>query len=248
VIQEEGFGPPFYFERVLTMTNNIVDFTQHVQLLRANAEQPIPVEDYQLPNSDILMDPSLKLDILLRHASNRFLDGDMEAYKIHRLLDLMQFLYNGFIPTYDLTTAMVVRRLPNESPPTDYSVYSWGIALDRMINKADNTPMPFRPSYQLEAQLIEIEEGSVTKAGSIYPEDWMEFTFPEDDIITARTARHFVRRMNELIKINGGKASFLEGGWYVVEIPYGPRMAYMVALVLENPITLIPVEDRKKPE
>lgn len=229
------------------MNDNIVDFAQRVQLLREKDESPIPLEDYQLPNTDILMDPSMKLNILLQHTADRFMAGDMDAYKIHRLLSIMDHLFAGFMPAYDLKTTMVVRQLPTETAPTEFSVYSWGIGMERMMSR-DDEPMKFCPSYQMEAQLIEVEEGTVTKRGTIYPEDWMEFEFAEDDIITARTPRHFIRRMNDLVKINGGKGIVTQEGSYLVMLPYAPRLAYMVVLALENPITLIPVDQRKKPE
>ncbi|MNC15561.1 hypothetical protein D3C76_1006160 [compost metagenome] len=228
------------------MDNNIVDFTTRFQLKKELAEKPVPLEGYQLPNSEILMDPSLKLNVLLQHSADKFLDGDMDAYKIHRLLSLMAHVYAGFVPTFDLKTSMVIRKLPTEASPTDFSVYSWGIAMDRMLNRENEETPSFRPSYQLEAQLIEVDEGTVTKVGTIYPDEWMDFSFAEDDIITARTPKHFIRRMNDLVKINGGKGILTSEGGYLVALPYGGRLAYMIALVIENPIVLLP-EDQRKP-
>jgi hypothetical protein len=229
------------------MDNNIVDFTHRFQMKKDLAEKPVPLEGYQLPNSEILMDPSLKLGILLQHTADKFLDGDMDAYKIHRLLTLMNHIYDGFVPTFDLKTSMVIRKLPTEESPTDFSVYSWGIAMDRMINKDNSVAPGFRPSYQLEAQLIEVDEGTVTKVGTIYPDDWMEFEFAEDDIITQRTPKHFIRRMNDLVKTNGGKGIVTSEGSYLVALPYGGKLAYMIVLALENPIKLLPEDQRKKP-
>jgi hypothetical protein len=231
------------------MNDNIVDFTSRLQKMKIDAEKPVALQDYELPNTSILMDPALQLDILTQHAADRFLNGDMEANKIHRLLNCVKYVFEGLMPKFELKTNIITRMLPNqERTLTAYSVYCWGMSIDRMRSNAGDVVSEFRPSYQIEAQLMEFEEGTTIDRGTIYPEDWMEFTHEVDDAITKRTPRHFIKQMNSLVRINGGQGVLTDDGGYLVALPYGGQLGVMIALKLENPITLIPVEDRKKPE
>lgn len=233
----------------LTMTDNIVDFTKRLQKIKADAAKPIAIDKYQLPNSSILMDPALQLDLLVQVAADSFISGDLEANKVHRLLTLIQFLYVGFSPQFDLKTCTVTRTLPEEERDlTSYSVYNWAMPMDRMRVNEGDIENHRKFSYQIEAQLVDIgDTDTVIDKGTIYPEDWMEFDIEPDAVITKRTARRFVKQMNELVRINGGQGILTDDG-YLVFLPYGGKLAMMVVLVLENPIKLIPEDQRKKPE
>lgn len=228
--------------------DNIVDFTKHLQKMKINAEKPVALKDYELPNTAILMDPALQLDILVHHAAGRILDGDLEANKVHRLLTFMRYIFDGLMPKFDLKTNVVTRKLPGEDSLTSYSIYCWGMPMNRMRSNAGDVVNEFRPSYQLEAQLMEFEEGTTIDKGTIYPEDWMEFEFSVDDEITKRTPRHFIRQMNSLVRINGGQGVLTDDGGYLIALPYGGRLGVMIVLKIEHPIKLIPEDQRKKPE
>lgn len=228
------------------MNDNIVDFTSRLQKMKIDAEKPVALEDYELPNTSILMDPALQLDILVQHAADRFLNTDMEANKIHRLLTAVQYVFHGLMPKFELKTNIITRKLPIEKTLTAYSVYCWGMGMDRMRTDANEVATQFRPSYQIEAQLMEFEEDTVIDRGTIYPEDWMEFTFEADDVITKRTPRHFIKQMNSLVRINGGQGVLTDDGGYLIVLPYGGQLGVMIALKLEHPIVLMP-EDQRKP-
>lgn len=230
------------------MTDNIVDFTTRLQQMRIDAEKPKAIDDYQLPNTSILMDPALQLGILVQHTADRFLNGDLEANKIHRLLIFIQYIFDGLMPKFDLKTNVVVRKIPNEDSLTSYSVYCWGMPMERMRSNEGGVANEFRPSYQIEAQLMEFDEGTTIDKGTIYPEDWMEFEFSVDDEITKRTPRHFIKQMNSLVRINGGQGIVTDDGGYLIALPYGGRLGVMIVLKIEHSIKLIPKDQRKTPE
>ena len=225
------------------MENNIFDFTKHLQQLKAASEKPIPLEGYALPNTSILMDPALQLDLLVMEAAGNFINGDLEANKIHRLLTLLKYIYEGFMPKFELKSNIVTRQLPGEKSLTSYSVYAWAMMMERMRTEDPEATAPFRPSYQLELQLMEFDDDFVIDKGTIYPQEWMEFTFSDDEVITKRIPRHFIKKMNNLVRINGGQGVLTDDG-YLVVLPYGGKLGVMIALVLEHPITLLPEDQR----
>ncbi|MNC18896.1 hypothetical protein D3C76_866630 [compost metagenome] len=229
------------------MDNKIVDFTSRLQKIKQTAENPVPLEDYNLSAQALIMDPALQIGVMVEFAASKYMNGNLEANKIHRLLECIRYIYDGFMPKFEFKTSVAVRQLPNEDSLTSYSVYCYGMSMDRMRTNAGDVVDEFRPSYRMEAQLMEFEEDFVIDKGTIYPDDWMEFDISVDDIMTKRTPRHFIRQMNHLVKINGGMGTLTSDG-YVIVLPYGGRLGVMIALVLENPITLIPEDQRKKPE
>lgn len=230
------------------MNDNIVDFTTRLQQMKIDDETPKAIDDYQLPNTSILMDPALQLGILVQHTADRFLNGDLEANKIHRLMTVIQYIFDGLMPKFDLKTNVIVRKIPSEDSLTPYSVYCWGMPMGRMRSDEGEEDIEFRPSYQIEARHMEFDEDTIIDKGTIYPEDWMEFKFSVDDEITKRTPRHFIKQMNNLVRINGGQGTMTDDGGYLIALPYGGHIGVMVALKIEHPITLIPEDQRKKPE
>ncbi|MNF06339.1 hypothetical protein D3C80_2062710 [compost metagenome] len=64
--------------------------------------------------------------------------------------------------------------------------------------------------------------------------------------MTKRLPRHFIKKMNSLVTINGGQGILTSDGEYMVVIPWGGTIGIVVALKLENPITLVPEEERKR--
>jgi len=227
------------------MSDNVFDFAQRLQQLQAKAETPVPLEQYRLDAAALIMDPALQLDTMLTHAAGLFNEGDLDQRHIHRLLTVLKYVYEGVHPEFDLKTSIIPRMFPNEEGSTRWSVYTWGMNMARMRN--DGVPTPgFHPSFQLEANITEFDEGSTIDKGTIYPEDWMVFDIAEEDCMTKRLPRHFVKKMNSLVTINGGCGVLADDGTYMVVLPWGGRLGLVLALALENPITLIPEEERKR--
>lgn len=220
------------------MSDNIIDLTKRIRDLQNRPEQITPVEEYDLGQTGILMDPSLKLDVLTQHAAKQFTNGDLSTYKIHRLLDILRSIHQGIVPCLDLKSTIHVRQITEGGDNPQYSVYMWTMPIARMSE--EQPAKTNRYSYQIEVRMLDIKEGSVTKEGWIYPVENMEFSFSEDEVITTRTARHLVSSMNNLIKINGGTARITDDGGYLVALPYGPKLAYVIMLSLEQPIVLTP--------
>ncbi|MNP64097.1 hypothetical protein D3C76_1595680 [compost metagenome] len=74
----------------------------------------------------------------------------------------------------------------------------------------------------------------------------MAFNISPEDCMTKRLPRHFIKKMNSLVTINGGQGILTSDGEYMVVIPWGGTIGIVVALKLENPITLVPEEERKR--
>lgn len=229
------------------MDKNIVNFTQRLEAMKEAAEKPVPIEEYNLSVQSLIMDPALQISVMVEFAANKYMNGDLNANKVHRLLEVIRFIYNGFMPPFDLKTSIAVRKIPSEEDLTSYSVYCYGMGMDRMRTNEGDILNEFRPSYRMEAQLIGFEDDFIIDKGTIYPEDWMEFDITVDDIMTKRTPKHFIRQMNQLVKINGGMGTLTSEG-YAMVLPYSGQYGIMVVLLLENPIKLIPEDQRKKPE
>lgn len=223
------------------MSDNIVDFTQRLQS-KATSNIAIPVEAYQLGAQALVMDPCFQLDYMSKLATGEFASGDVSAAKIHRLLRVMRYLYEGVVLPFDLRSHVAVRHRPDQKQSIAFSVYNWAMPLDRMAAEPEGK----RFSYQLEVGLIELEDMGRLEPCGIYPPEWMGFDIPEDDVMTARFPKHIIKKMNELVVINSGRGVITEDGAYMIALPDSGIHALVAILELERPIRLLP-EDQRQP-
>jgi len=224
------------------MSDNIVDFTQRLQQSKAASNLAIPVEAYQLGTQALLMDPHFQLDYMSQIAAGEYAAGEMGAPKIHRLLKVMQYLYEGVLLPFDLRSTMVVRHQPDLKQSIAFSVYNWAMPLGRMSARAKEQ----RFSYQIHVAAIELEDMARLEPCGIYPPEWMGFDIPEDDVMTARFPKHIIKKMNQMVVINSGRGMITEDGAYMIALPDSGIHALVVTLELERPIRLLP-EDQRQP-
>lgn len=224
------------------MSDNIVDFTQRLQQSKAASNLAIPVEAYQLGTRALLMDPHFQLDYMTQVAASEYAAGEMGAPKIHRLLRVMQYLYQGVVLPFDLRSHVVVRHQPGQKQSLSYSVYNWAMPMGRISAE----PTGKRFSYQLEVGLIQLDDMALLEPCGIYPPEWMGFDIPEDDVMTARFPKHIIKKMNEMVVINSGRGMITEDGAYMIALPDSGIHALVVTLELERPIRLLP-EDQRQP-
>jgi len=224
------------------MSDNIIDFTQHLQQSRPNPNHAILVKSYELGPQSLLMDPSFQLDALQNIAFGELTSGEYHAPKIHRLLRVMQYLYQGVVLPFDLRSHVVVRHQPGQKHSLAYSVYNWAMPIGRISAE----PTGKRFSYQLEVGLIQLDDMALLEPCGIYPPEWMGFEIAEDDVMTQRLPKHLIKKMNELVVINSGRGILTTDNLYRAILPDSGIHALIITLELEHPITLLP-EDQRQP-
>jgi hypothetical protein len=216
---------------------NVFDLSDHVKKLQANQDRPVPLEDYNLPNTRLLMDPALQLSMLSAHSIDEFVDGQFEAAKIHRMFTLLKFMFNGVAPEFDLATGFAVRENNIEKKAFSHSIYAYGHALARVKTDDDGVTTCVH-SFEIEVSHCEFDGDDSIDSGIFFPVEEMRLDIPKESCMSVHTARHFIRKMNELIQINGGFGAYVENG-YAVAIPYSGMVGTLIFIRFENPIVKI---------
>lgn len=224
------------------MSDNIIDFTQRLNQAKSASNLAIPVEAYQLGAQALLMDPSFQLDYMSQLATSEYAAGELDSAKIHRLLRVMQYLYEGVVLPFDLRAHVTVRHQPDLKRSIAFSVYNWAMPLGRMSAEPEGQ----RFSYQLQAGVIELEDMSLLEPCGTCPPEWMGFDIPEDEVMTARFPKHIIKKMNNLVITNSGRGVVTEEGAYMIALPDSGIHALVITLELERPIVLLP-EDQRQP-
>lgn len=222
--------------------DNVIDLATRLKHMEEQSEKAVPLPQYNLPNTALLMDPALQLDLLIGSAIDEFTNSVFEATHFHRMFTLLKYIFEGVCPMAETKTGFSGRQYPVESGIAKHSVYCWGMSIGRISVDGD-VSKNFRPSYQIQLHVEDFGPDFKIDEGTICPESWMQFDIGEDDIMTTRLPRHFVKKMNSLVRINGGQGR-LHGDGYLVVIPYGGTLALVVNLILENPIQLLPADQR----
>lgn len=212
--------------------DKVVDFASFASK-RQTAEDvfPVPIQEYSLPGSALLMEAITQLDLITLCAQQDLIDGNVRGIKIQRLANVLKFLFHGVSLPFMTHSNFITRSIPGPDSPTSLSIYGWVSAMptpDKLID-----PKSFDPEFKIEVGIMEFEREEDIAKNMICDDSKMMFPVKE---ISERVPKSIIKAMNNLVRINGGVGYRTDGG-YFVSIPYSGKFGLYVFATLIDPIT-----------
>jgi hypothetical protein len=221
--------------------NNIVNFAAFADKVKARVvadEAPRVLQEYDLPPTKLLMETSLQIQLLKDIALSKLGEDLSGAPKIHRMLTMLEYLFDGIVHRAVSLSSIAVRERVKEPHSCRYSVYAFGSSSNKLTACQKGRPAP-DIAYGICIQNIDLGNDIVADAEcTVVPDTSMRYEIQSCSSVSEQQVRHFVRRMNNMVEINGGFGRLMDG-IYIVFIPFGGGVYTAVTLELGNPITVL---------